>query len=181
MAFGVKKRFSFEFGKRGGFAPISEPWYNFQRGDQEVTKMKTMKQIADELKIDKQRIYRYIKKHHITEAHQMQGVMYFSDAVQTQIEKHFLQKTTSGEAYHTASSDAVTDTVIAILKSELEIKNQLISEQQQTIRILSESIKADRQNDFAGTLIDGQQKFITDKKPARNKRFPFSGFFKNRK
>ena len=37
---------------------------------------KTMKQIADEIGIDKQRVYRYIKKNHVNVAHQKNGVMY---------------------------------------------------------------------------------------------------------
>ena len=31
---------------------------------------KTIRQIADELGIDKQKVYRYIRKNHINEAHQ---------------------------------------------------------------------------------------------------------------
>lgn len=32
--------------------------------------MKTIKQISDELGVDKQKVYRYIKKNHIKEVHQ---------------------------------------------------------------------------------------------------------------
>lgn len=31
---------------------------------------KTIKQIADELRVSKQQVYRYIKRNHISEAHQ---------------------------------------------------------------------------------------------------------------
>ena len=50
---------------------------------------KTIKQIADELNVNKQRVYRYIKKNHITEAHQKNGVMYYDENAQKQITSYF--------------------------------------------------------------------------------------------
>ena len=50
---------------------------------------KTIKQIADEIGLDKQKVYRFIKKNHINEAHQKNGVMYYDEAVKSHIKSHF--------------------------------------------------------------------------------------------
>lgn len=90
--------------------------------------MKTIKQIADELGIDKQRVYRYIKKNHINEAHKKNGVMYYDEAVEGSIKMAFLQK----EPHQAStSSDAVLDVLVKqseMLQKELEIKNRQIEE-----------------------------------------------------
>jgi tetrahydromethanopterin S-methyltransferase subunit H len=103
--------------------------------------MKSIKQIADELGLDKQRVYRYINKHYPDEAHQTfarSGVMYFDEAVETEIIQHFQGMGASKKSHHdvhqkqkTASNDAVTtsfDAVVDVLKSELEVKNEQIRE-----------------------------------------------------
>jgi hypothetical protein len=48
----------------------------------------------------------------------------------------------------------VINEIISMLKEELSVKNKLIEEQQQTIRVLSESIKVANQNELAETIID---------------------------
>ena len=97
--------------------------------------MKTIKQIADELGIDKQRVYRYIKKNCINEAHQKNGVMYYDDVAESAIKQGLSGKSTSGEAHHEAHqnriNEAVIDTLLnqsEMLKKELEIKNKQIEE-----------------------------------------------------
>lgn len=90
--------------------------------------MKTIKQIADELGIDKQKVYRYIKKNHINEAHQKNGVMYYDEAVENSIKQAFLQNAPHQES---ASNDAVIDVLLKqseMLQKELEIKNKQIEE-----------------------------------------------------
>ena len=101
----------------------------------EISGMKTIKQMADELGIDKQRVYRYIRKNHINEAHQRCGVMYYDEAVEMAVIQHFCENDAHHdvhhEAHHTASNDTVTtslDAVIDVLKTELEIKNEQIRE-----------------------------------------------------
>ncbi len=97
--------------------------------------MKTTKQIADELGIDKQRVYRYIKKNCINEALQKNRVKYYDDAAETVIKQGFLEKTTSSEVLHEVHQKCISDTVIdtllmqsEMLKKELEIKNKQIEE-----------------------------------------------------
>lgn len=92
---------------------------------------KTIKQIADEIGLDKQKVYRFIKKNHINEVHQKNGVMYYDEAVEKLIKSHFSKITTSSEVHQTTSNDAVIDVLMKqseILKSELEIKNKQIDE-----------------------------------------------------
>lgn len=101
--------------------------------------MKTIKQIADELGVDKQKIYRYIRKNHINEvhheAHQNNKVKYYDEVAEKLIKQAFQAETTSSEVHHeahhevlqTTSNDAV-DVVIEMLRKELEIKNQQIKE-----------------------------------------------------
>lgn len=48
---------------------------------------KTIKQISDEIGVDKQKVYRYIKKNHINESHQENGVMYYDQNAQNIIKK----------------------------------------------------------------------------------------------
>lgn len=101
---------------------------------------KTIKQIADELKIDKQKVYRFIKKHCINEAHQKDGIMYYDEAVQKLIISHFIQNTTSSEAHQSTSNDAVNDAVlkqfeavIETLKIQLEAKDKQLEQMQKLL------------------------------------------------
>ena len=89
---------------------------------------KTIKQMADALGVDKQRVYRYIKKNCISEAHQKNGVMYYDEAVEKRIKQAFSKNEPHQES---ASSDTVVDVLLKqseMLQKELEIKNKQISD-----------------------------------------------------
>ena len=92
---------------------------------------KTIKQIADNLGLDKQKVYRYIKKNHINELHQNGQVMWFDDAVEICIKKAFSNETTSNEPHHevvqTTSFDTVLLEQIKLLSKQLEEKDRQIS------------------------------------------------------
>lgn len=98
---------------------------------------KTTKQIADELKIDKQKVYRYIKRNHIKEVNQSESVKYYDEAVQKHIKQYFeANRSTSNEthqntskAHQSASSDIVLETLIEQLKE----KDKQIAELQKLI------------------------------------------------
>lgn len=98
--------------------------------------MKTIKQIADEIGVDKQKVYRYIKKNHISEvhqeAHQESGVKWYDEAAETLIKQGFSNNSTSNEAHHEVHqnhiNEAVNDALIEMLKKELEVKNKQIQE-----------------------------------------------------
>lgn len=116
---------------------------------------KTIKQIADELNVDKQKVYRFIKSHHINEAlreaHQKNNVKYYDEAAQTQIRKAFETKSTSkrstskstSKVHHETLNEALLDT-IDMLKNELKTKNEQIEnlhtllDQEQKLRLVAE-------------------------------------------
>ena len=125
--------------------------------------MKSVKQIADTLGIDKQRVYRYIKKNHISEVHRSASTLYYDEAVETLINQYFSISTVSDGVHQSTSNDTTRD-VVNMLKNELLTKNKLIEEQQQTIKELAETIKiqaqsinAAHQNELVETVIDGQK------------------------
>lgn len=89
---------------------------------------KTIKQIADELGLSKQRVYRYVKREHISEAHQKNGVMYYDEAAETLIKQGISDNSTSDEAHHEALHDVAFDTVLDMLQKELETKDEQIKE-----------------------------------------------------
>ena len=99
--------------------------------------MKTIKEIADFLKIDKQKVYRYIRQNHINEAHQKSGVMYYDEAVESEIISHFTKIATSTEVHQnhikSTSSDMVIDVLVNMLKQELEVKNEQIEKLQEQL------------------------------------------------
>ena len=90
--------------------------------------MKTTREIAREIGIDKQKVYRYIKSNCIKEAHQKNGVMYYDDVAERAIKQAFSEK----KSYHESTSrDAAFDVLLKqseMLQRELEIKNKQIEE-----------------------------------------------------
>lgn len=99
---------------------------------------KTIKEIADELGIDKQKVYRFIKKNHINEVHhealQKNGVKRYDEVAETLIKQGLLGESVSSEVHHEALQnhineavfDTVSETLIDMLRKELEIKNEQI-------------------------------------------------------
>lgn len=130
---------------------------------------KTIKQIADEIGIDKQKAYRYIKKNHIKETHQKSGVMYYDEATEKLIIQAFSKDAVSSETHQKHINDTVNDMLISMLQKELEIKNKQIEELTSIVKQQAESINADRHNELAETLIEGQQQLITDGEPQKEK------------
>ncbi len=63
---------------------------------------KTIKEMADELGVSKQKVYRFIRKNHITASSEALQVMRYDEAVQTLVNTHF----SSCEAVKTASPTA---------------------------------------------------------------------------
>ena len=93
---------------------------------------KSMREIADELGVDKQRVYRYIKKKCINEALQRNGVKYYDEAAQTLIKQGFSDSEPHQESdSRSASNEAVFEAVLKqleMLQKELEVKNQQIAD-----------------------------------------------------
>lgn len=93
---------------------------------------KSMREIADELGVDKQRVYRYIKKNHIREAVQRNGVNYYDEAAQSLIKQGFFDSVPLQESgSRSTSNEAVFEAVLKqleMLQKELEVKNQQIAD-----------------------------------------------------
>lgn len=121
--------------------------------------MKTIREIANELGVDKQKVYRFIKQNHINEAHhealQRSGVKYYDEAAETLIKQGFSDETASSEAHHEAHqnriNEAVFDAVIEMLQKELEIKNEQIKELNERLSECSAALLA-AQVLHAGTI-----------------------------
>lgn len=143
--------------------------------------MKTIRQIAEEIGVSKQAVYKRYKGKLYTEVlpyvHIKDGTTYIEEQGETVIKQNFSKDSISNEAHTEADTECIQDTptdtatniLIQMLQKELEVKNKQIEELTATIRIQAESIKADRHNELAETYIDGQQKLTEGKK---------QGFFK---
>ena len=86
---------------------------------------KTLKQIADELSIDKQKVYRYVKKEHIKEAYQSDTVYYFDEVAQNRIKSHFEVVASSEKTHEKSGFDA--------LLKQLEVKDEQIKRLQDAL------------------------------------------------
>jgi len=62
---------------------------------------------------------------------------------------------------------------IKVLQSQLEIKDRQIEELTTTVRVQAESINADRKNELAETLIDGQERLIDKNMSKTRKKWQF--------
>lgn len=122
--------------------------------------MKTVKQIADELGVDKQKVYRYIKNNQIREcidealheAHRKNSVKYYDEAAEMLIKQGIFGESASSEAhqkYIKSTSDEALLKRIEALEKELDIKNnqidtllRLVDQAQQLQAITEQKIKA---------------------------------------
>lgn len=102
------------------------------------TNGKTLKQMADELGIDKQKIYRFVSKNCINEAHQDNGTKYYDEEAQTLIYQHFDDISCINEVHQNHINEALIDAVmkqLEVLQQENEIKNQQIESLTQELSI----------------------------------------------
>ncbi len=107
--------------------------------------MKTTKQIADGLRVSKQQVYRYIKKHCINEALQENGVKYYDETAESLIAQGFSQNTASSEVLQKHINEAPTETaieaVISMLQKELDAKNKQIADQAELLKAKDKQIE----------------------------------------
>lgn len=132
--------------------------------------MKTIKQIADEVGVSKQAIRNQIAKLGLQSSLQKNGNQFAIDEQQERlILQEFGEKSQSENAKQSQSEKETTlhfalrllEDEIAFLKEQVKTKDEQITELTATVRTQAESINADRKNELAGTLIDGQQKLIS--------------------
>lgn len=113
---------------------------------------KTIKQIADELGVSKQRVYRFIKQNCINEAHQRNGVMYYDDAAETRIKQGFLKNELLREELNRKNEQ------IQQLNNRLAETTAALVTAQQTIQAVQQTTQT-AQALHVGTI---QQQLITD-------------------
>lgn len=122
--------------------------------------MKTIREIADELGVDKQKVYRFIKQNRISEAHhealQRSGVKYYDEAAETLIRQGLSANGASNEAHHEAHqnriNEAVFDAVISMLQKELDRKNEQLAVKDKQIAELNA-----RLSECSAALVAAQQ------------------------
>ena len=99
---------------------------------------KTIKQVADEIGISKQKLYRYIKANHINEVHHDVGVIYIDDALESLLKQHFLDNDTHRDAHQNTSNDIVLiqslEAQIELLKDQLKKKDEQIVKSQELLK-----------------------------------------------
>lgn len=86
----------------------------------------TMKEMADQLLVDKQRVYRFIKRNQIQEARQENGVLYYNEAAQRLIETGLKSVNHLSEALPKQTHETSLGVIIELLRQELEVKNEQI-------------------------------------------------------
>lgn len=124
--------------------------------------MKTIKQIADELGLDKQKVYRYIKKNHIkevyqeciSEAFQKNGVKYYDEVAESLIKQGFSDNTISNEVHQKHINDTVIDTLLEQIREkdkQLKEKDNQIAEKDNQMAALNKRLEESHR------LLDQQQ------------------------
>lgn len=98
--------------------------------------MRTIKQMADELGISKQTAYRWIKRNHISEAHQDGKTMQYDDAVFSRMKTAFSQDNATSEAHQNTSNhinDTNDDTMLKWYQDQIAAKDKQIEELHQLL------------------------------------------------
>ena len=131
--------------------------------------MKTIRQIADEIGVSKQAVYKRYKGKLYTAcapyAHTVQGVLYLSEQAETLIKQDFLQNDCSNGAHTERSIGAVPEqsqeagmvavlqATIDTLQGQLEVKDRQIEQQAQTITRLTDALAAAQQTAAAAQAL----------------------------
>ena len=133
--------------------------------------MKTIKQIADSLGVDKQRVYRYIRKNNINESHQDAGVMWYDETAEKLIISHFTENNPASRCTSDTNHAASLDMVIAMLKDELDTKNEQIKELNARLSETTAALLAAQQSAQAAQLLHAgtmQDKLSGGNEPAKS-------------
>lgn len=103
--------------------------------------MMTLKQIADELGVEKQRVYRAVKQNHITETVQSGQTKMYDEAVQATIKAIFSEQKPPQVKQVEAHQDVHQDAAFDVLLKQLEVKDQQIAALQQQVTQLTAAIE----------------------------------------
>lgn len=132
--------------------------------------MKTIKQIADELGVNKQKVYRFIVKNHITASSEVKQSKLYDEAAERLIKSHFDRITTSCERSSEPHQKSGNEMLLEQLIKELEVKNEQLSEKDRQIREKDRQI-AEMQAQLSKNqkLIDQEQAPMEQYRPTRLK------------
>lgn len=129
--------------------------------------MKTIKQIADELGVSKQKVYRFIVKNHITASSEVKQSKLYDEAAERLIKSHFNSITTSCERCGSPHQKSGDEMLLEQLIKELEVKNEQLREKDRQIREKDHQI-AEMQAQLSENqkLIDQEQqlRMVTERK-----------------
>jgi predicted transcriptional regulator len=73
--------------------------------------MKTIKQIADELGVSKQKVYRFIVRNHITASSEVKQSKLYDEATEMLIKQGILEDEPYQKSHHEAHQNHINDTV----------------------------------------------------------------------
>ena len=140
---------------------------------------KSQKQLADELGVSKQQVYRFCKNNHITEAHQNNGIYLYDETAQIRIIQYFSKKSshqnTASDAHKKHFNDAIIDTLIqqgetlsnqliekdkqiAALQLELTTEREHSRRQSEQLAILAENAQQLQKGQIVQQIADGTEK-----------------------
>ncbi len=126
---------------------------------------KSMKQIVDELGVDKQQVYRYIMRNNLKEVVQNGQLKLYDEAVQIKIMSHFLCKPTTSkttsEPLQDTTSDAVhLSTSKPIHKVNQNFENEAVKNPEFSENILKSATSKSTSEPNQAVLIEALQKQI---------------------
>lgn len=126
--------------------------------------MKTIKQIADELGVSKQKVYRFIVRNHITASSEVKRSKLYDESAEMLIKQGFLEDELHQKSHHEVHqnhiNDTVSEAVIELLRKELEQKNEQLQEKDRQISEMQAQLSMNQK------LIDQEQQLhmVTEKK-----------------
>jgi AcrR family transcriptional regulator len=151
---------------------------------------KTIKQIADELKVSKQAVYKRYKNKLYTEVypytHTENNVLYIDEQGEKIIKQDFLKSYVDKQPHTESHTDTYTDThtdtegvhgIIDTLKTTIELLNKQLSQKDKQIEELTETIKIQAQSINAANHAELAEQLKIENSEDREKREK-KGFFK---
>lgn len=122
--------------------------------------MKTVKQIADELGVSKQKVYRFIVRNHITESSEVKQSKLYDETAEMIIKQGILENKSYQKSHREVLQKNIDDTIISLLQKELEQKNEQLKEKDKQIS------EKDQQIAQLQKLIDQEQqlRMVTEQK-----------------
>lgn len=134
--------------------------------------MKSLKQIADEIGIDKQKVYRFVTKNHIKESHQIGKTKQYNEAVEKLIKHQFDQEVIHQEPVRNHIEKSVFDVIEKQLEeksNQLKVKDLQIDKLNQALN-QQQQLHLKLQQDMTH-LLESNQQLLEYKSEQENKGF----------